>query len=78
MKQFQSKMDETIPSIIKPSFNDEDITECYDNDENLDAKSLEKTRERNREHAKKTRLRKKALLENMKGRLLELQNEVFI
>lgn len=36
----------------------------------------EKSRERNREHAKKTRLRKKAMLEHMKDRLLELQNEV--
>ena len=33
-------------------------------------------RERNRKHAKKTRLRKKAMLEGMKDRLLELQNEV--
>ncbi len=37
---------------------------------------IEKSRERNREHAKKTRLRKKVMLENLKGRLLELQNEV--
>mmetsp|Transcript_14733 Transcript_14733/g.21896 ORF Transcript_14733/g.21896 Transcript_14733/m.21896 type:complete len:367 (+) Transcript_14733:59-1159(+) len=36
---------------------------------------LEKNRERNREHAKRTRLRKKALLESMKDRLLFLQNE---
>ena len=38
--------------------------------------TAEKSRERNREHAKKTRLRKKALLEGMKARLLYLQNEV--
>ena len=37
---------------------------------------IEKHRERNREHAKKTRLRKKALIDGMKLRLLELQNEV--
>jgi len=37
---------------------------------------MEKSRERNREHAKKTRLRKKAQIEGMKERLLELQNEV--
>jgi len=37
---------------------------------------IEKHRERNREHAKRTRLRKKALIDGMKGRLLELQKEV--
>jgi len=37
---------------------------------------VEKSRERNREHAKRTRLRKKQMIEGMKGRLLELQNEV--
>mmetsp|Transcript_12173 Transcript_12173/g.11008 ORF Transcript_12173/g.11008 Transcript_12173/m.11008 type:complete len:336 (-) Transcript_12173:223-1230(-) len=36
---------------------------------------IEKSRERNREHAKKTRLRKKIMLEGLKNRLLELQNE---
>ena len=36
----------------------------------------EKNRERNREHAKKTRLRKKATIEIMKDRLLRLQKEV--
>jgi len=36
---------------------------------------IEKSRERNREHAKRTRLRKKALIEGMKGKLLDLQNE---
>ena len=38
---------------------------------------VEKGRERNREHAKRTRLRKKAVLEGMKGKLMELQNEVW-
>ena len=38
--------------------------------------NIEKARERNREHAKKTRLRKKASLEGLKARLLELQAEV--
>lgn len=37
---------------------------------------IEKSRERNREHAKKTRLRKKIMLETLKARLLELQAEV--
>ena len=36
----------------------------------------ERNRERNREHAKKTRLRKKEMIEGMKIRLLELQREV--
>lgn len=36
----------------------------------------EKCRERNREHAKRTRLRKKVMLESLKSRLLELQAEV--
>ena len=37
---------------------------------------MSKCRERNREHAKKTRLRKKVGLDGMKQRLLDLQNEV--
>eukprot|EP01036_Dinobryon_divergens_P024767 gene24767-33244_t len=37
--------------------------------------SVEKNRERNREHAKRTRLRKKVMLEGMKERLLFLQNQ---
>lgn len=36
---------------------------------------LERSREKNREHAKRTRLRKKEMLEGMKMRLLELQRE---
>jgi hypothetical protein len=36
----------------------------------------ERTRVRNREHARKTRLRKKDTLEGMKMRVLELQREV--
>jgi len=39
---------------------------------------MSKCRERNREHAKKTRLRKKMGLDGMKGKLLELQTEVCI
>ena len=42
-----------------------------------DVEKVEKGRERNREHAKRTRLRKKAVLEGMKGKLMELQNEVW-
>ena len=37
---------------------------------------VERSRERNREHAKRTRLRKKAVIEAMKGKLLSLQKEV--
>lgn len=44
-------------------------------DDDPDTK-VQRSRERNREHAKRTRLRKKAVLEIMKDRLLELQNEV--
>ena len=36
---------------------------------------IEKNRERNREHAKRTRLRKKVVLDGMKSKLLELQRE---
>ena len=37
---------------------------------------LRHSRERNREHARKTRLRKKAHLESLKVKLSELQSEV--
>lgn len=49
---------------------------CEIDDENCEGVKVEKGRERNREHAKRTRLRKKAVLEGMKGKLMELQNEV--
>ena len=52
-------------------FNDDDL-------ENGEVEKVEKGRERNREHAKRTRLRKKAVLEGMKGKLMELQKEVRI
>lgn len=39
---------------------------------------LEKNRERNRAHAKRTRMRKKELMETMKTRIVELQREVII
>jgi hypothetical protein len=42
----------------------------------LREEKMEKSRERNREHAKRTRLRKKVAIESMKDRLIELQNEV--
>ncbi len=44
--------------------------------EESDGEKGKKSRERNREHAKKTRLRKKVLLESMKGKLVQLQSEV--
>ena len=47
---------------------------AHDCDEQED--KIEKSRERNREHAKKTRLRKKAHVEHLKERVLELQIEV--
>lgn len=53
-------------------------SQCQGSDMNpeYDCDRVEKSRERNREHAKKTRLRKKVMLEGLKSRLLELQNEV--
>ncbi|RYH09007.1 bZIP transcription factor, partial [archaeon] len=49
--------------------SDEPLTENPEN-------KAERNRERNREHAKRTRLRKKEMIEGMKVRLLELQREV--
>ena len=40
--------------------------------------SIERNLERNRKHAKRTRLRKKEVMEVMKGRILELQREVIM
>jgi hypothetical protein len=37
---------------------------------------VEKGRERNREHAKRTRIKEKAVIDGMKNKLMELQNEV--
>jgi hypothetical protein len=47
-----------------------------DESEETDAVKAEKNRQRNREHAKKTRLRKKEMMEGLKSKLLELQQEV--
>jgi hypothetical protein len=55
-----------IPKSQEPEFEDQD---------NLEEKLI-RNRERNREHAKRTRLRKKEMIEGMKMRLLELQREV--
>ena len=41
-----------------------------------DNEKIKKLRERNREHAKKTRQKKKAILEGLKLRLVQLQEEV--
>jgi len=46
-----------------------------DVDESLLEKA-EKNRMRNREHAKRTRLRKKEMMDGMKQHLIELQKEV--
>ena len=51
-----------------------DTLYCED-DENDNGEKASKSRERNREHAKRTRLRKKAMLEGMKGKLMDLQRE---
>lgn len=59
-------------------YNDGQNDLFEDNDlDTGDVEKVEKGRERNREHAKRTRLRKKAVLEGMKGKLMELQNEVW-
>ena len=49
-----------------------------DHEEIEEGNKAERNRERNREHAKKTRLRKKEMMETMKARLLDLQREVRI
>ena len=41
-----------------------------------DDEKTEKNRERNREHARKTRQRKKEMIEGTKGRLIEAHREV--
>jgi len=61
---------------MSPCVSQSEEKESEDEVSSFKPKNVEKTRERNREHAKKTRLRKKAFLEGMKLRLLELQNEV--
>jgi hypothetical protein len=83
----ETPRDSTAGIEVMSSFNG-DITPKYemgasydeddddrDDDEAPDLKTL-KSRARNREHAKRTRLRKKAVLDIMKERLLDLQNEV--
>lgn len=63
----------TSDNVTKSSYSHENNKNQH---RDLDfASSIEKTRERNREHAKKTRLRKKASLEGLKARLIELQLE---
>lgn len=52
------------------------VDEISDDGRGNVGEKVEKGRERNREHAKRTRIKKKALLDGMKGKLLELQNEV--
>ena len=44
--------------------------------EEEDIHKIQKSREQNREHAKKTRLRKKSMLEGLKAQILQLQTEV--
>ena len=58
------------------NFGTDPISPSANADYGNDYSRVQKSRERNREHAKRTRLRKKAVLEVMKERLLALQNEV--
>lgn len=68
-KDYQETLDEDELEIYSET-DGRASTEMGDTDD-----IVEKHRERNREHAKRTRLRKKALIDGMKGRLLELQKE---
>lgn len=61
-----------VPELPFSTGSDLNLSE---NEFKYDDKSL-KCKERNREHAKKTRLRKKAHLDILKARLVELQQEV--
>ena len=58
--------------------SESDAYSYADNEHSYNEGKAEKNRERNREHAKRTRLRKKVMIEGMKIRLLELQREVSI
>lgn len=55
-------------------YNSSAEDECSGDENSSDR--WEKNKERNREHAKKTRLRKKNMIEGLKKRLLEVQREV--
>ena len=56
--------------------NDSKASDSESADDTSLGQRASKNRERNREHAKKTRLRKKEMIEGMKIRLLDLQKEV--
>lgn len=68
-----------LPPMMIPTKQTEDDSSLGDSDEETheqDAKRrMTKSRERNREHARKTRLRKKAQLEHLQGRVKDLQAE---
>lgn len=68
------KDDHFDDSMSHQEHDDDDQESCSQPDQ-WDAR-VSKCRERNREHAKKTRLRKKIGIDSLKKRLLELQNEV--
>lgn len=67
----REEIEEDVSSIERHrSLDQNDLSDAVDNNK------VEKNRERNREHAKRTRQRKKEMMEGMKIRLLELQREV--
>ena len=67
----REEIEEDVSSIERHrSLDNNDLSDVADNNK------VEKNRERNREHAKRTRQRKKEMMEGMKIRLLELQREV--
>ena len=61
--------------LVSSAEGDGDDTLYGDDDDLENGEKGKKSRERNREHAKRTRLRKKAMLEGMKGKLMDLQRE---
>ena len=61
--------------LVSSAEGDGDDTLYCDDDDLDNGEKGKKSRERNREHAKRTRLRKKAMLEGMKGKLMDLQRE---
>lgn len=73
MKMF--KDDHCDNSMTQCNLEHDDDNESYSQPDQWDAR-MSKCRERNREHAKKTRLRKKIGIDSLKKKLLDLQNEV--
>ncbi|KAL7566878.1 hypothetical protein ACA910_021368 [Epithemia clementina (nom. ined.)] len=68
-------------SASSAGFDHDDYGDLLDDDKNIDPKNLTEQqkierRERNREHAKRSRLRKKFLLESLQGQIQELEEQI--